>query len=82
MNKLPASEPTCNVPMETIEDAHQLRAIVTGVVGLLQNPTRHEAVCVVRVAAQRRGTRTDLGQIFDTSPGRAAEVAVAGAVKS
>ena len=72
MNNLPASEPTCNVPLQTIEDAHQL----------LQNPTRHEAVCVVRVAAQRRGTRTDLGQIFDTSPGRAAEVAVAGAVKS
>ena len=48
---VPASEPTCNVPMETVEDAHQLRAIITGVVGLLQHPHRLEAVSAARAAA-------------------------------
>ena len=59
MHNLPASEATCNVPLQTIEDAHQLRAIVTGVVGLLQNPSRHEAVCAARAAAQEASAICD-----------------------
>ena len=43
--------PEVHLTPETIEDAHQLRAVITGVVGLLQNPHRTDAVDVARGAA-------------------------------
>ena len=56
---LPASEPDCNVPLDTIEDVHQLRAVVIGVVGLLQHPHRVDAVVAARAAAQEAAAICD-----------------------
>jgi hypothetical protein len=43
--------PEVHLTPETVDDAHQLRAIITGVVGLLQNPARTDAVTSARGAA-------------------------------
>ena len=45
--------PEVHLDPETIEDAHQLRAVITGVVGLLQNPHRIDSVDVARGAAMQ-----------------------------
>lgn len=45
------ASPEVYLTPDTIEDAHQLRAVLTGVVGLLQNPSRTEAVHSARGAA-------------------------------
>ena len=43
--------PEVHLTPETVDDAHQLRAILSGVVGLLHNPARTDAVCSARGAA-------------------------------
>jgi hypothetical protein len=45
------STPEVHLTPQTVNDVYQLRAILTGVVGLLQNPMRHEAVASARGAA-------------------------------
>ena len=51
MHSLQASEPSCNVPMDTIEDAHQVRELITGLVGLLRHPHRTDDVDKARGVA-------------------------------